>query len=159
MSSIRKARELAQALDIRLSGFPRTIDESGISTFIRIRGYLLKQDRRLGTQHNLEEIVRFEKTAGGGFQIFLGPTIDKGPDPTFFIFPSGARLSFSIALRELPNGSEIIAYRFQYTFPQRHSPEFIRIDLNSKSHSDPLAEPLAHIHPRSEEHTSELQSR
>ena len=146
MSSKADARELARALDARLAASMPSIADSGIGFLIRLRGYLLKQDRRIGTKHDLQRIVTFQQS-DGIFQVFLGPTIDKGDDGSFFSFPSGARLSFSIALRETASGCELLSYRFQFRFPARHSPEFIRIDLGSKSHSDPLAEPLAHIHP------------
>jgi hypothetical protein len=147
LSSIADARELARTLETTLAGAMPVIEGSGIALLARIRGYLLKQDRRIGTRHNLQEIVAYDKPTEDTFQIFLGPTIDKGNDGTFFTFPSGARLSFSIALRKDQKGWELLSYRFQFSFPDNHSPEFIRIDLRSKSHSDPLAEPLAHIHP------------
>jgi hypothetical protein len=127
--------------------FTPLIDSSGIALFMKIRGYLLKQDRRIGTKHDLERIVKYDEGPDGTFQIFLGPPIDKKQDDSFFNFPSGGRLSFSIALRKHNSSCEIIAYRFHFRFPDKHSPEFIRIDLLGKSHSDPLAEPLAHIHP------------
>ncbi len=148
MSSVTDARELARALDTRLATLASVFDGSGMALFLRIRGYLLKQDRRIGTKHNLEQIVRYDQGDDDTFQIFLGPTIDKGADGSFFTFPSGARLSFSISLRTTAGGgSELLSYRFQFTFPKKHSPEFIRIDRRGKSHTDPLAEPLAHIHP------------
>ena len=147
MSTISDARKLARGLDTQLGALARFIDGTGLSFFLRIRGYLLKQDRRIGTKHNLEQIVQFDKGPGDKFQIFLGPLIDKGQSESFFNFPSGARLSFSIALRERDGGCDILTYRFHFRFPDNHSPEFIRIDLLDKSHSDPLAEPLAHIHP------------
>jgi len=123
------------------------IQDDGLSLFLRLRGYLVKQDRRIGTKHDLEKIVKYDGGAGDTFQIFLGPTIDKGDDGSFFSFPSGARLSFSIAVRTEHGGSKLLSYRFQFSFPAKHSPEFIRIDLLGKSHSDPLAEPFAHVHP------------
>ena len=95
----------------------------------------------------MEQIVKYDKGQDGTLEILLGPPIDKGDDGSFFNFPSGARLSFSIALRKRGHQCELISYRFQFTFPEKHSPEFVRIELRSKSHSDPLAEPLAHIHP------------
>ena len=147
MSSIGNARELARRLDTRLGTLAPVLESNGIALFQQLRGYLLKQDRRIGTKHNIEQIVRYDAGPDGSFQIFLGPTIDKGNDGSFFSFPSGARLSFSIALRREAHRRELLSYRFQFTFPDKHSPEFIRIDLLNKSHSDPLAEPLAHIHP------------
>jgi hypothetical protein len=147
VTTIANARELARHLDARLGDFARFVDSGAIAFFIRLRGYLSKQDRRLGTRHELEQIIRYDRGTDGTFQIFLGPTIDKGQDDPFFDFPSGARLSFSIALREHNDRCEILSYRFHFRFPDGHSPEFIRLDLLDKSHSDPLAEPLAHIHP------------
>jgi hypothetical protein len=147
LSSIADARDLARALDKRLVTLAPAIETNAVAFLQRLRGYLLKQDRRIGTRHNIEQIVKYDQGPDGTFQIFLGPTIDKGNDESFFRFPSGARLSFSIALRRQAHGCELISYRFQFTFPDKHSPEFIRIDLRNKSHSDPLAEPLAHIHP------------
>jgi hypothetical protein len=147
VSTISDARKLARELDVQLETFARTIEGSALALFQRVRGYLLRQDRRLGTKHNLEQIVQYDQGPGDKFQIFLGPPIDKGPSPSFFNFPSGARLSFSIAVREHDDQCDILSYRFHFNFPNGHSPEFVRIDLLDKSHSDPLKEPLAHIHP------------
>lgn len=147
MSTISNARKLARELDAQLETPARTIEGSALALFLRIRGYLLKQDRRLGTKHNLEQIVQYDQGLSNEFQIFLGPPIDKGPHSSFFNFPSGARLSFSIAVRQHDGKCDILSYRFHFHFPDKHSPEFIRIDLLDKPHSDPLKEPLAHIHP------------
>lgn len=149
VSTISDARKLAQSLDARLGTLTQVVEGSAIAFFIRIRGYLVKQDRRLGTKQNLEEIIQYDEGPGDKFQIFLGPLIDKGQEESFFIFPSGARLSFSIALRERGGECDVLSYRFHFRFPNKHSPEFVRIDLLGKSHSDPLAEPFAHIHPGS----------
>jgi hypothetical protein len=147
VSTVSDARELARNLDTRLVTLAQVINSSGIAFFVKIRGYLLKQDRRIGTKHDLERVVRYDEGPDDTFQIFLGPPIDKEQGDSFFNFPSGARLSFSIALRKCIGGCEILSYRFHFRFPDKHSPEFIRIDLLAKPDSDPLAEPLAHIHP------------
>jgi len=147
VSTISDARKLARDLDAQLGTLTRSIEGSALAFFLRIRGYLLKQDRRIGSKQNLEQIVQYDKGPGDKFQIFLGPPIDKGQNESFFNFPSGARLSFSIALREHDGRCDILSYRFHFHFPNNHSPEFVRIDLLDKSHPDPLAEPLAHIHP------------
>ena len=123
MSSIADARELAQSLDARLGTLVPVVEGSGIAFLQRLRGYLVKQDRRIGTRHNMEQIVKYDKGQDGTLEILLGPPIDKGDDGSFFNFPSGARLSFSIALRKRGHQCELISYRFQFTFPVHFSRE------------------------------------
>jgi hypothetical protein len=85
--------------------------------------------------------------SSGFAQIDLGPTIDKGPTADHFRFDSGARLCFGLTLREVERGSQIIAFRYHYQFPDGHSSKFLRFDLNDEPKPDPLAEPRCHLHP------------
>lgn len=97
---------------------------------------------------NLHQLLRLSPGRDrDGVAIELGPPIDKGPTPNHFDFPSGARLSFTVVVREAGPGSRLLGYRFHLRLPPSSPLEFLRFDLTQRVHSDPLEEPRSHLHP------------
>jgi hypothetical protein len=145
--TLERARKLAEALDSRTD---RELTEARLDpphkVLSQIRAYLLRRSEEMKTRNNLIQLLRFHP-AGEFAQIDLGPSIDKGATPQHFHSDSGARLSFGLTLREVERGSQVVAYRYQFVFPDGQSPQYLRFDLNEAPHADPLAEPRCHLHP------------
>ena len=102
--------------------------------FIRLRDYLGNQAQELRTYNNVYALLKIATSPGDLASITLGPLIEKGPTAEHFHFDSGARLSFSITLRDSGGGSSLVAFRFHMQLPHGSSPEFLRFDLNSQHH-------------------------
>jgi hypothetical protein len=147
VSSIESARELATRLDGMVHKAVGDITfESVNSFFIKLRVYLQVQNDRLGATNNPFGILKRIEDASGLVLFNLGPQIDKGDTPDHFHFPSGARLSFGVALRR-GNPCSLVSFRFHYQFADAPAPAFVRFDLNPDLHQDPLIEPRCHLHP------------
>jgi hypothetical protein len=102
VSSIESARELATRLDGLVHKAVNDITfESVNSFFIKLRVYLQVQNDRLGATNSPFGILKRTEDASGLVLFNLGPQIDKGDAPDHFHFPSGARLSFGVALRRV----------------------------------------------------------
>jgi hypothetical protein len=112
----------------------------------QLRLYLEQQSRDLRARQNIAQLVRFSES-GDEFVIGLGPTFDKGDTETHFHFPSGARLSFGVTLRNQANTGVLVAYRFVLKFPLTSGVDSFLFHLNPKRHSDPVQEPRFHVHP------------
>lgn len=142
-----RARELAAALDAKtgreLAGV-RLGPPSQVLT--QIRAYLQRRSDEMTKRNNPYELLRLSNENGFAV-LLLGPTMDKGPTLQHFRLDSGARLSFGLTLREVERGSEVVSYRYQFVFPDGHSPQYLRFDLSDAPHLDPLAEPRCHLHP------------
>jgi hypothetical protein len=143
---IETARKLARHRDAGIHNEAVGIALNSVNSFfINLRAYLQKQNDRLGTRNNIYGILKRGASQGGSV-FSLGPQIDKFDTPGHFHFPSGARLSFGIALKN-GEGCSLISYRFHYHLAEGSSPAFVRFDLNPESHIDPLSEPKCHVHP------------
>ena len=142
-----RARQRAVALDSKTS---QQLSDRPLGpareVFRGIRAYLLRRSEEINERNNAFALLKFHSSKGAA-QIDLGPTIDKGQTKDHFRFDSGARLCFGLTLREVEKGSELVAFRYHYTFPDGHSVKFLRFDLNDEAHPDPLAEPRCHLHP------------
>ncbi|MGO8788281.1 MAG: hypothetical protein ACLQVL_12985 [Terriglobia bacterium] len=145
--TLERARQRAVALDsntyvaltaLRLEP-PREV-------FMQIRGYLFRRSREMKTENNAYKLLSYHPSQDL-VDIELGPNIDKGLTPQHFRFDSGARLCFGLTLREVEQGSKVVAYRYQFVFPGGQSLQYARFDLNKATHPDPLAEPRCHLHP------------
>lgn len=145
--TLERARELAEALDLKtdreLAGLQLGPPHKVLS---QIRAYLLRRSEEMKTKNNPIQLLRFH-AADEFAQIDLGPSFDKGSTPQHFHFDSGARLSFGLTLREAERGSQVVSFRYHYTFPDGRPTQFLRLDLNDRPHPDPLAEPRCHLHP------------
>lgn len=145
--TLERARKLAEALDSRTD---RELTELRLDpphkVLSQIRAYLLRRSEEMKTRNNLIQLLSIHR-AGEFAQIDLGPSIDKGATPQHFHFDSGARLSFGLTLREVGRGSQVVSFRYHYTFPDGRPTQFLRFDLNDGPHADPLAEPRSHLHP------------
>jgi hypothetical protein len=145
--TVERARQRAEALDSKTDG-----DLAGLQldppsrVFTEIRAYLQRRSDEMNVRNNPIQLLRLYP-AKGLAQIDLGPTIDKGATEGHFRFDSGARLCFGITLRQVDRGSQIVAFRYHYEFPDGRAPKFLRFDLNDDPHSDPLLEPRCHLHP------------
>jgi hypothetical protein len=114
--------------------------------FQSVREHLQERSNSLRAQVNVQKILRF-KPQGTEALIAVGPGIDKGPTETHFTFPSQARLSFAITVREQDGGSRLLSHRYHLEFPPGRGLRFVRFDLNPKVHENPLLEPRSHLHP------------
>ena len=111
-----------------------------------IRAYLLAQ-KDAGHPGNRVEADLKLKISDGRALITLGPTIDRGPDPTHFYFNSGARLSFGITIKAEGSDTRLLSYRFDYRNDQSIRLPVVRFELRESPHDAPLLEPRAHFHP------------
>jgi hypothetical protein len=128
------------------SEIAKNIPGNSTDLFIEIRAYLIRRADEMDVRNNpmkLAKLVREVDTA----LILLGPTFDKGPTPDHFHFDSGARLSFSLTVRDSHGSLELISFRFQYQRQDNRVPEYFRFDLNHAGHENPLMEPRCHVHP------------
>ena len=116
----------------------------------QVRTYLQNRNIELGKKNNVLKILKEEKSQDIVL-ISLGPSIDKGPTDSHFLFESGSRLSFGISLRESGGRCALLAYRFQVSFTTTSPVPFLRFDLNREAHATPLFEPKCHYHPGSDE--------
>ncbi len=107
-----------------------------------IRIYLEKQNLALRRFNNIHKILRDQRSGDTG-SISVGPSFDKGATDSHFRFPSGARLSLFVELRESNGRSSLLAYKFDL----RMAAKYYRFDLNPKRHNQPLSEPRFHLHP------------
>lgn len=149
MNLLEDAHRSAEALDAILSSLITNIKlDSPKRLFLRIQNYLVEQCRSHTSRNNVHGKIKFHPADSGGVAlILLGPSIDKGPSQAHINLDSGSRLSFSIALRDRPTGSELVSFRFHLQFADGHSPPYLRFDLNSATHAKPLGEPRCHLHP------------
>lgn len=143
------AHRNAEALDASfLSSIKNNKLENPRRLFIRVQNYLVEQCRELRIKNDIYKKIRFHPAQSGGVAlIFLGPSIDKGPSEDHINFDSGSRLSFSIAVRNESGGAELVSFRFHLQFIEGHVPSYLRFDLNSENHPQPLREPRCHFHP------------
>jgi hypothetical protein len=74
---------------------------------------------------------------------------EKDPEKRFVRASDGATFYFGVTLRCPDKGEplQLVAYRFQIDLPEGSMPKFLRFDLNSASHQDPVVEPRCHLHP------------
>ena len=145
--TLERARKLAETLDTKTDHELTQLRlDRPHKVLSQIRAYFLRRSEEMKTKNNLIQLLRFY-SENDYAQIDLGPSIDKGSTPQHFHFDSGARLSFGLTLRELNRESQVISFRFHFTFPDGRSPQYLRFDLNQGLHADPLAEPRCHLHP------------
>ena len=112
MNAFEDALHRARLRDQRLSDLHLAIQlDSPKKVWQQIRAYLIarQDDGHQGT--DLYKVKLTDST--DETLINLGPTIDKGPTNTHFLFKSGARLSFGLILRsDTSQHSSLVAYRF-----------------------------------------------
>ncbi len=145
--TLERARQRAVALDSNTHVALTALRlEPSREVFTQIRGYLFRRSQEMKTGNNAYKLLSYHPSKDLA-EIELGPSIDIGPTPEHFHFDSGARLSFGLTLREVNRGSQLVAFRYHYEFPDGQSLQYLRFDLNDGPHSDPLAEPLCHLHP------------
>jgi hypothetical protein len=148
---MESARQRAVALDAKTN---RQLSDHPLGpakeVFKEIRAYLFRRSEETNEPNNPYGLLKFYPSRGAA-QIDLGPTIDKGQTEDHFRFDSGARLCFGLTLREAAGGSQLVAFRYHYTYPDGHAVKFLRFDLNDEVHPDPLAEPRCHVHPGTED--------
>lgn len=148
LSLLAEASRKASTLDEACSN---QIDELLFSTalgvFIRLRAYLQHHANEMDTPNDVASLIKMTKDHSGLVLITLGPQFDAGLTAAHFRFDSGARLSFGITLRPGIGASFLVSFRFHLHFAARHSPEFLRFDLNREKHAEPLSEPRCHLHP------------
>lgn len=80
-----------------------------------------------------------------------GTRFSEDPSQTaHFVLADGARLDFSITLREGRQGASLEGYIFSLTFPGDHpTPPFLRLDMNLSNHRNDLHGLRVHLHPGS----------
>jgi hypothetical protein len=145
---IETARDLALRRDANMHDEATAIELRSVNSFfITLRVYLEKQNDRIGAKNDIYGILKRAEDPSGLALFNLGPQIDKCDTQEHFHFPSGARLSFGITVRARANCCSLVSYRFHHHMPEGSSPAFLRFDLNSKLHQDPLIEPKCHLHP------------
>lgn len=148
--TIERARHSAEALDQKTGRELMGLQLGPPSQVLtQIRAYLQRRSDEMRTRNNPYDLLRLRNESGLAV-LELGPRFDKAPTPRHFWFDSGARLCFGLTLREVQDGSQLVAFRYHYTFPDGHSVKFLRFDLNREVHSDALAEPRCHLHPGTE---------
>jgi len=146
---LANAHKKAEALDEVLSSRINTTKiETAKKLFYRLQSYLVEQCRNHAASNNIYSKIKFYAADSKGVAlILLGPSIDKGPSEEHINLDSGSRLSFLVAVKEGPSGSELVTFRFHLQFSNGHSPAYLRFDLNSSGHTVPLGEPRCHFHP------------
>jgi|GEM_PF-3983673 len=120
--------------------FGRDLREIRIGSFRVLRAEVhgvLSRYPNARQMNNVHRLLRDEQSKS---VLRLGPTIDEGPTDSHFRLQSGWRLSFGITVTA---NDELVAYRFHVQRKRR----FLRFDLNTRKHSDPLREPRSHLHP------------
>ena len=147
MTTLSNAREAAIKLDLQQTSSLKHYTIPTKKVVSRLRAYMLRRAEENQIANDVFGNFKTSEETPGIVVINYGPSMDSGPTAQHFLFDDGARLSFGITLRETNSGSEILAYRFHLHFPDGSSPQFIRMDLNRESHSDPLFEPRCHLHP------------
>lgn len=111
-----------------------------------IRAYLLAQQCAGHLGNRLEADLKLKLSKDRAL-IVLGPTIDRGPDPTHFYLQSGSRLSFGITLEPEGSLTRLLSYRFDYRSDAPIQLPLVRFELRDSPHRVPLMEPRAHLHP------------
>ena len=99
----------------------------------------------------MESVLKMRESKEGTALITLGPTIDRGLDPTHYRFSSGARLSFAIDVKSDGSSGRLLGYRFDVRHDGSPFLPVLRFELRQTSHNSPLEEPQAHLHLGSED--------
>lgn len=143
-----EARIRAERVDLRIhEEITKSHLPAARKMLSEIRAYLIRRSEEMEANNNPIKLLKTSKEANGITLILLGPPIDKGATPEHFHFDSGARLSFTLSLREEGKQSELVSFRFHYQLPDGIAPSFIRFDLNRSMDADSLKEPRCHVHP------------
>ena len=145
MSTEGRAQKRALLVEGRIDAAVRDlILPAPTALFVNLRAYLQERAER-GVPQSLQDKIRLRRESGAA-AITLGPSIDKGETEQHFLFASGARLSFSLSLREETAGSRLIAYRYHLHLGSKAQFESLRFDLNKEQRANPLREPRCHVH-------------
>ena len=112
-----------------------------------VRAYLIRRSEDMKVRNIPEQLLQYYDAENGFAVIFLDSSIDRGLTDQHFVFDSGARLCFGLTVTTDRQHSSLISFRFHYTAPEKFGIPFLRFELSANSHTDPLSEPLCHIHP------------
>lgn len=149
MTTRNDAAVRASALDGKIDGQVNEFVTGPTKELLRrVRAYLIKRADEMNARNNVIANLRISQPDQTGVStINYGPSIDKGETDHHFYFDSGARLCFGITVRGSNTNCEVLSYRFHYHYSDNGPLEFVRFDLNTKKHPDPLMEPRSHVHP------------
>jgi len=139
---------------------PLALPSSAEEIWQRVRVTLQKAVRAELLKTSAHEVFRLLRrvgctqrgTNGTYYEFSCGPTNDerKRPDSRdCLVRDDGAVLSFSVTLGEHPSatGLELLAYRYDLTFPRSEGPSFVRFDLDWPNQGHDKDGLRAHIHP------------